>query len=150
MQPASLETDPLKTDLFRFTTSLPTLSSTLNPDPVSYLEMTDSVFESELKDSWEAPDAPDSSLKFMYRRQRNLVFAAGVPIVGNAVATQLPSSDFHFIVNPDLPAGLSIDSESGLIYGTPQSVTEPRIYTILASTQGQEWEARLQLEVQEV
>ena len=148
--PVSVKVDPSLAGSFRFTTSIPTLSSTLNPGPVSISEIRDSDFESDQLELLEAQDDSDSSLKFLYRRQRNLVYATGAPIASNTVATQLPSSDIHFLVTPNLPVGLILDSKSGLISGIPQSVAEPRMYTITASTQDQQWKASLQMEVQMV
>ena len=59
---------------------------------------------------------------------------------GTAMTTITPTSSGGTVtswsVSPSLPAGLSLDSSTGAISGTPSAVTSSAAYTITASNTG--------------
>jgi hypothetical protein len=61
--------------------------------------------------------------------------------VGTAIAANLPSFSsggdvVAYSVSPGLPDGLALDSSSGLVSGTPSSVTGVASYTVTATNSG--------------
>lgn len=60
-----------------------------------------------------------------------VVYTAGQAITPLAVSSGVTGS---YSVTPPLPAGLSLDPSSGMISGTPTSVTATETYTVTAST----------------
>ncbi len=60
--------------------------------------------------------------------------------VGQSIAEDLPSSAggavSAYTVTPELPRGLSIDSTTGIISGTPEAVTAEAMYLVTATNQG--------------
>jgi alpha-tubulin suppressor-like RCC1 family protein len=75
------------------------------------------------------------------------VYVQGAPIAGNA-----PSSTggtvFSYSINPALPPGLSFDTGSGLVSGTPLVVTPQTSYTVTAMNNGGSTQVTLLLTVQ--
>ena len=53
-------------------------------------------------------------------------------------------------VSPSLPAGLSLDSSTGAISGTPTAITSSASYTITASNTGGSTTASITIEVNDV
>ena len=53
----------------------------------------------------------------------------------------------HYAIEPALPAGLSLDSTSGLISGTPSAVSEETEYSVIATGPGGKDTAVVYLEV---
>ena len=76
----------------------------------------------------------------------SVVYARGVEITPNT-----PSSSggaiTHYSVSPALPVGLSLDSQTGVITGSPAAVTPAAIYTVSGSNSAGSATARLQIEV---
>ncbi|MDQ0028167.1 hypothetical protein J2X90_006020 [Variovorax paradoxus] len=74
--------------------------------------------------------------------------------VGQAVVSLVPTTSggpiARFSVSPALPAGLSLDSVSGLLSGTPTAVTAGALYTITGSNSAGSAAAYLTLEVRAV
>ena len=61
------------------------------------------------------------------------VFTKGVPITPDAPAiTVSPTTSFS--VSPSLPSGLSLNAATGIVSGTPTSVTAQASYTVTVST----------------
>ena len=73
---------------------------------------------------------------------------------GTAMTTATPTSGGGAVVgwtiSPTLPAGLSIDTSSGDISGTPTAVTSSTIYTITATNAGGSDTATITIEVNDV
>lgn len=84
-------------------------------------------------------DAKDSdSSKRTAEAPSGLSYAVfmGSYVVGNAIADNTPGvtgTVTEYSVSPALPAGLSIDAESGVISGTPSAPSAPAQYTVTAS-----------------
>ncbi|HSC81268.1 MAG TPA: putative Ig domain-containing protein [Chitinolyticbacter sp.] len=73
-------------------------------------------------------------------------YAAGQPIVVNAphyAGGQITA----FSISPTLPAGLSLDTRTGVISGTPATASPPTVYTISGRNAAGNATARLQIEV---
>ena len=60
------------------------------------------------------------------------VYSVGTPIPANS-PTSSGGAVTAYSVSPDLPAGLSLDNDSGTITGTPTAVTAKANYTVTAS-----------------
>ncbi len=79
--------------------------------------------------------------------------ASVVYTVGQAVESNVPTSSgspiTHYRVAPSLPAGLVLDPGSGVISGTPVSVSDAAIYTITGSNTAGSAAARLSIEVKD-
>ncbi|MAF93370.1 hypothetical protein CMO85_01745, partial [Candidatus Woesearchaeota archaeon] len=73
---------------------------------------------------------------------------------GTAMTTVTPTSSGGTVtswsVSPSLPAGLSIDSTTGAISGTPTAITSSATYTITASNTGGSTTADVTIEVNDV
>ena len=73
---------------------------------------------------------------------------------GTAMTSVTPSSSggtvTSWTVSPPLPTGLSIDSSTGTISGTPNAVTSSALYTITASNTGGSDTATVTIEVNDV
>ena len=73
---------------------------------------------------------------------------------GTAMTTVTPTSSGGTVtswsVSPSLPAGLSIDSSTGAISGTPTAITSSATYTITASNTGGSTTADVTIEVNDV
>ena len=73
---------------------------------------------------------------------------------GTAMTSVTPSSSggtvTSWTVSPPLPSGLSIDSSTGTISGTPNAVTSSALYTITASNTGGSDTATVTIEVNDV
>ena len=58
--------------------------------------------------------------------------------VGTAISSNTPSNSgsavFSYSVSPALPAGLSLDSFTGVIFGTPTAAAATAGYTVTAAT----------------
>jgi len=71
--------------------------------------------------------------------------------VGNAIVANKPSASGgpiqRYAVAPPLPAGLSLDPETGIISGTPTAVATPAVYLVTAENAGGSATARVQIEV---
>ena len=81
--------------------------------------------EIEVKATVIAPESlsyPDSSVVYVTRQQ----IIPNVPITTGGEITQ-------YSVSPALPAGLSLDPQTGVISGTPTTVTASAIYTVTGS-----------------
>jgi hypothetical protein len=61
------------------------------------------------------------------------IYAVGIPISPN-VRTQLGLAT-HYSISPALPAGLTLDSVTGIIFGTPLVISSPTNYTVTATSQ---------------
>lgn len=133
-----------------FASTLPTLTSTLNPDAAHEMSVhTLASTPLPLPQAVECADK-DQSLRLAYKRQRNLVYTVDVAIASNAVATELPHSGVLFHVLPSLPDGLVLDRRTGSIAGIPTHAAGLQEYVVTAARQECSWKAVLQLEVQEV
>ncbi|MGO9830929.1 MAG: beta-propeller fold lactonase family protein [Myxococcaceae bacterium] len=77
------------------------------------------------------------------------VYTLGAPIPANA-----PSSSggavASYSVMPELPAGLSLDTSTGVISGTPTAITPLASYTVTASNSGGQATASLSISVNDV
>jgi hypothetical protein len=77
--------------------------------------------------------------------------ATSVYLVGSVITENLASisggTPSVFSVNPSLPAGLTLDSESGSINGTPTTITALATYTVTASNAGGSTQALLTITV---
>lgn len=71
--------------------------------------------------------APASSLSYS---QPSIIAAVGLPIAPDAPIVSGTVTSYG--VNPALPAGLSVDSSTGVISGTPTAITPTDTYTITA------------------
>jgi len=92
--------------------------------------------------------APTLSLSLDYR-ETSVIYAVGEPIVVNApLVDQLAVT--HYTVSPPLPAGLSLDPQTGVIAGTPTAVTNAEIYTVSATCCGSSATSRIQIEVKAI
>ena len=60
------------------------------------------------------------------------VYTVGTPITPNS-PTSTGGAVTAYSVSPDLPAGLSLDDDTGIISGTPTAVTAKASYTVTAS-----------------
>ena len=60
------------------------------------------------------------------------VYTVGTPITPNS-PTSSGGAVTAYSVSPDLPAGLSLDDDTGIISGTPTAVTAKASYTVTAS-----------------
>ena len=60
------------------------------------------------------------------------VYTVGTPIPPNS-PTSTGGAVTAYSVSPDLPAGLSLDDDTGIISGTPTAVTATASYTVTAS-----------------
>ena len=60
------------------------------------------------------------------------VYTVGTPIPANS-PTSTGGAVTAYSVSPDLPAGLSLDDDTGIITGTPTAVTATASYTVTAS-----------------
>jgi DNA-binding beta-propeller fold protein YncE len=60
------------------------------------------------------------------------VYTVGVPITVN-IPTSSSGAVTSYSVSPDLPAGLNLSTSTGIISGTPTSVTAAASYTVTAS-----------------
>ncbi|SEB26041.1 kelch repeat-containing protein [Variovorax sp. YR216] len=87
---------------------------------------TSAVLQIEVRDP---PLVAPSSLRY---QQPNALYATGRPITPN-----LPSSTggpiTNFFATPSLPLGLSIDTATGVISGTPQGTSAATDYTVTGS-----------------
>ena len=61
-----------------------------------------------------------------------VVYTVGTPITANS-PTSTGGAVTSYSVSPDLPAGLSLDHDTGVISGTPMAVTATASYTVTAS-----------------
>ena len=84
---------------------------------------------------------------------RNLTYSTNPAVytLGVAIEANTPSSSGgavdSYSVTPPLPAGLSINTSTGVITGTPTAVTAPENYTVTASNSGGSTTASLQVTV---
>ena len=73
---------------------------------------------------------------------------------GTAMTTVTPTTSGGSVtlwsVSPSLPAGLSLDSSTGAISGTPTAITSSAVYTITASNTGGSDTASVTIEVNDV
>jgi len=96
--------------------------------------------EIEVKDSVIAPD----ELSYL---DRSVIYVTNEPITPNT-----PISDggeiTQFTVTPALPEGLVMDPQTGIITGTPTTVTAPAVYTVIGSNSAGNVETQINLEVQ--
>lgn len=74
------------------------------------------------------------------------VYEVGQPIVPNRPNASGGPVE-RYTVEPQLPSGLSIDSNQGDISGTPADVTAPSVYVVTARNAGGTATARVQIEV---
>ena len=96
--------------------------------------------EIEVKASVIAPESlgyPDSSVVYVTNQQ----IIPSAPITTGGEITQ-------YSVSPALPAGLSLDPQTGVITGTPTAVTAAAVYTITGSNSVDSVQASLTIEVQ--
>jgi hypothetical protein len=88
--------------------------------------------------------AGDSGLDY---RQPAAIYAVGVPIVPNAPLDGNGLAFTHYDVSPALPAGLTLDSRTGVISGTPSAVTNAANYVVTATGIVRKATSRVQIEV---
>ncbi|MGF6508218.1 kelch repeat-containing protein [Paraburkholderia sp. 32] len=79
----------------------------------------------------------DSSVVYV----TNLQITPNTPITEGGEITQ-------YSVSPALPAGLSLDPQTGVITGTPTTVTAPAVYTVTGSNSVDSVQTQLNIEVQ--
>jgi N-acetylneuraminic acid mutarotase len=91
-------------------------------------------------------DAPPAQLAY---GMPQATYTKGVAIPANA-PTSAGGAVTSYAVSPGLPAGLSIDSATGVISGTPTEVTASFSYTVTASNTGGSTTARVQIAVKDV
>ena len=77
--------------------------------------------------------------------ESNLLLRVGVPMTGMSPTT-LSVVDY-WSIEPNLPPGISINSLTGEISGTPASVSDLREYTVTASNSGGSTSATIYIEV---
>ncbi len=77
--------------------------------------------------------------------ESNLILRVGVPMEGMSPTT-LSVVD-HWSIEPNPPPGISINSLTGEISGTPASVSDSREYTVTASNSGGSTSATIYIEV---
>jgi hypothetical protein len=87
--------------------------------------------------------APPAGLTY---RDASVVYAEGTPII-----TDTPSESggqaTQYSVQPPLPSGLNLDPQTGVIAGTPSTVSNDAAYTITASNVGGSTTTRVEIEV---
>lgn len=95
--------------------------------------------EIEVKD---APIAPDG-LDYL---DQSVIYPTNAPITPN---TPLSAGGeiTQYSVSPALPAGLAIDPQTGIISGTPTTVTAPAVYTVTGANSVDSVQALLTIEV---
>lgn len=77
-------------------------------------------------------DVPPSSLKYA---RNPAVYPKGETITPN-VPTSSGGQVVSYSVSPSLPAGLSLDTSTGAVYGTPSVLTDAASYTVTATNSG--------------
>jgi hypothetical protein len=94
----------------------------------------------EVKATVVAPDTlsyRDSSIIYV----TDAAITPNTPIASGGEITQ-------YSVSPALPAGLGLDPQTGIITGTPTTVTPPAVYTVTGSNSADSVDAQLEIEVQ--
>lgn len=76
------------------------------------------------------------------------VYEAGEPIVPNRPSVSGGAVE-RYTVAPPLPDGLALDGTTGVIAGTPRSVSAPTLYVVTATNGGGSATARVQIEVRD-
>jgi N-acetylneuraminic acid mutarotase len=100
---------------------------------------TTTRIEIEVKD---APVAPDG-LDYL---ERSVTYVTGTPITPNTpIATGGQITQYS--VSPALPAGLTLDPQTGIITGTPTAVTASAVYTVTGANSVDGVDALLTIEV---
>jgi mono/diheme cytochrome c family protein len=89
-------------------------------------------------------DIPPSSLTYT---NMSPTYTVGAPIPTNS-PTSSGGPVVSYSVSPDLPSGISIDSVSGLITGTPTAVGGPSNYQVTATNTGGSTTATLSITMQ--
>src|SRR5882724_1908549 len=92
-------------------------------------------------DATPAPSAP--GLRY---RDTSVVYTRGVAIIPN-VPSNSGGAITQYTVAPRLPAGLRLDPQSGVISGTPTTVTNAAVYTVTGSNAGGSSTTRLDIEI---
>lgn len=80
-------------------------------------------------------------------REATVTYSIGVAITANT-PTSSGGPITSYSVTPALPAGLSLDPQSGVITGTPTAITPEAIYTVTGSNAAGSTTAQLQITVQ--
>ena len=90
--------------------------------------------------------APPPSPPGLSYRDTSVVYMQGVAIIPN-VPHNSGGAITLYTVAPALPAGLGLDPQSGVISGTPTTVTNAALYTVTGSNAGGSSTTRLQIEI---
>ncbi|WP_083860213.1 kelch repeat-containing protein [Cupriavidus sp. BIS7] len=96
--------------------------------------------ELEVKATAIAPD----TLSYL---DSSVIYVANAPITPNTPITT-GGEITQYSVSPALPAGLTLDPQTGIITGTPTAVTAPAVYTVTGSNSVDSLQTQLTLEVQ--
>src|SRR6185295_1402251 len=95
--------------------------------------------ELEVKATAVAPDTLDyldSSIIYV----TGMAITPNTPIASGGEITQ-------YSVSPALPAGLVLDPQTGIITGTPTTVTPPAVFTVTGSNSADSVDTQLDIEV---
>lgn len=93
----------------------------------------------------DGDDAPQPPAGLSYT-MTSAVYETGQPIVPNRPSAS-GSTITRYAVSPVLPAGLVLDTASGVIAGTPSIATPPAVYVVTGENAGGSATARVQIEV---
>ena len=94
---------------------------------------------------FSAAPAPPAGLTY---HDASVVYAQGTRIVPDMPAAS-GGSVTHYSVQPPLPAGLSLDPQSGVITGTPTSTSHATVHTVTGSNPEGSTTARVEIEVKD-
>ncbi|KAG0164283.1 hypothetical protein DFQ30_010194 [Apophysomyces sp. BC1015] len=89
------------------------------------------------------PEGPPEGLVY---RLSSVVYPLGVEITPNTPQSS-GGAVTQYSVTPDLPAGLSLNSQTGIMTGTPTEVSNIQVYTVTGSNSAGSVTARLTIEV---
>ncbi|KJK12525.1 hypothetical protein UB46_40775 [Burkholderiaceae bacterium 16] len=95
--------------------------------------------EIEVKDASTAPDGLDCL-------DRSVIYVTTAPITPNTPIST-GGEITQYSVSPALPAGLTLDPQTGIITGTPTAVTAPAVYTVTGANSVDSSQIHLTIEV---
>jgi len=72
---------------------------------------------------------------FSYTPANSASYTTGIAITALSPVITLNAGTPAYTVSPSLPAGLALDSATGIISGTPTAVTASTVYTVKAATE---------------
>ena len=70
-------------------------------------------------------------MKIIAETQAHITLISGKPIRSPCTEIGYRKLAFHFSIAPSLPPGLSLDSSTGAICGTPTACSSPRVFTLI-------------------